>query len=250
MQLLDQIYGPNNENLPRLSQGLDLTEDQTAAVLRSVMPEISHYLERETLSRGGLARIIQTLGDDRQHEFLNNDADLTSAKAIERGDGLLSQILQTKYRSRAIADRAEHETGVPAAKVRRMLPRIANVSMGALQQQTRPALEDIFKKLPGFPGSATSSSPGQNPSSSPLPIPGDDWGGGGRSRNGYDDLSDVLRRKQRPLQSNPLWNIARQILGSVLGFQSKGIIGYIIRFIVYRYGWSILRMVFGRLFRM
>lgn len=247
MQLLDQIYGPNNKNISRLSQGLDLTEDQTTAVLRSVMPEISHYLERETLSRGGLARIIQSLGDDRQQQFLDNEADLTSPKAIERGNELLGQILRTKYQSRAVADRVERETGVPAAKTRRMLPRIANMSMGALQQQTRPALEDIFKKLPGFPNNNTGSTPNSNTGSSPLPIPGDDWGG--RSRNGYDDLSDVLRRQQRPLQSNPLWNIARQILSSVLGFQSKGVIGYIVRFIVYRYGWSILRMVFGRLFR-
>ncbi|MGI9477849.1 MAG: DUF937 domain-containing protein [Hyphomicrobiaceae bacterium] len=247
MQLLDQVFGPNNTNLNRLSQGLDLTEDETAAVVRSVIPEITHYLERETISRGGLARIIQVLGDSRQQEFLADEADLTSPQAVDRGNDLLGQILQTKYRSRAVADQVERETGVPAIKTRQMLPRIANMSMGALQQNTRPALEDIFKKLPGFQENATASSPGQNPGSSPLPIPGDDWGG--RSRNGYDDLSDVLRRKQRPFQSNPLWNIARQILGSVLGFQSKGILGYIIRFIVYRYGWSILRVIFGRLFR-
>lgn len=248
MQLLDQVFGPNNKNLNRLSQGLDLTESETAAVVRSVLPEITHYLERETISRGGLARIIQTLGDSRQQEFLADDTDLTSPQAVNRGNDLLGQILQTKYRSRALADRVERETGVSAVKTRKMLPRIANVSIGALQQNTRPALEDIFKKLPGFQEKAAAPLPGQSQGSSPLPIPGDDWGG--RSRNGYDDLSDVLRRKQRPFQSNPLWNIARQILGSVLGFQSKGIVGYIIRFIVYRYGWSILRMIFGRLFRM
>ena len=247
MQLIDQICGPNNKNLARLSQGLDMTPDETAAVLRAVMPEISRNLERETLSRGGLARIVQSLGDARQQEFLDDEADLTSPRAVEHGNGLLGQILQSKYQSRALADRVEHETGVPAAKTRKMLPRIANISMGALQQQTRPALEDIFRKLPGFPGDTSGSNQQQTTGSSPLPIPGDDWGG--QSRNGYDDLSDVLRRKQGPLQSNPLWDIARKVLGSVLGFQTNGVIGYIIRFIIYRYGWSILRMLFGRMFR-
>lgn len=244
MQLIDRISGPNNKNLSRLSHGLDMTPEETAAVLRAVMPELSRNMERETLSRGGLARIIQSLGDDRQEEFLDDDADLTSPRAVEHGNALLGQILQSKYQSRALADYVERETGVPAAKTRRMLPRITNISMGAIQQQTRPALEDIFKKLPGFPGNAPSPPASE---ASPLPLPGDDWGG--RSRNNYDDLSDILRRRQRPLQSNPLWDVVRKVLGTALGFQTKGVIGYIIRFVVLRYGWTILRMIFGRLFR-
>ena len=247
MQLFELIAGADNKNLPRLAKDLDLTPDATAAVLHAVMPELNRNIERETLSRGGLAQIIQRLGDTKQEEYMDDAADLSSPKAIEHGNELLSNILHTKYQSRALADRAETATGIPAAKVRRMLPRIANLSMAALQQQTRSGLEDIFKKIPGFPGSQPNASRKAPAATSPLPIPGDDWGG--QSRNGYDDLSDVLRRKQRPLQSNPLWNIARQVLGSVLGFQSKGVVGYVIRFVIYRYGWSILKMVFGRIFR-
>lgn len=247
MKLLDQIVGPNNENLTRLSQGLSLTPDETAAVLRAVMPEFSRNMERESLSRGGLAGIIQSLGDDRHQAFLDNQTELGSATATAQGDAILDQLLRSKYQSRALADRVEAETGVPAAKTRKMLPRIANLSMAALQQQTRPAMQGIFDKLPGFPGSTTQTHQNQPAGDSPLPIPGDDWGG--NSRNGYDDLSDVLRRKQRPFQSNPLWAVVRQVIGSVLGFQSKGVIGYIIRFIIYRFGWTILRMIFGRLFR-
>ncbi len=247
MKLLDQIIGPNNENLARLSKDLSLTPDESVAILRAVMPELSRNMERETLSRGGLASLIQSLGDGRHEAFLDTQADLNSPAAVEQGNAILNQILHSKYQSRALADRVETETGVPAAKTRKMLPRIANVSMAALQQQTRPAIQDIFNKLPGFPGSTADTKQTQPSGGSPLPIPGDDWGG--ESRNGYDDLSDVLRRKQRPFQSNPLWAMVRQVLGSVLGFQSNGVMGYIIRFIIYRYGWTILRMIFGRLFR-
>ena len=247
MTLLDQVIGPNDQNLTRLSQDLSLTPDETAAVLRTVMPEFSRNLERESLSRGGLAGIIQSLGDGRHEAFLDHQTELNTPAATAQGNAILHQILRSKYQSRALADHVEAETGVPAAKTRKMLPRIANISMAALQQQTRPAIQDIFNKLPGFPGSNAQTKQSQPSSDSPLPIPGDDWGG--ESRNGYDDLSDVLRRKQRPFQSNPLWSVVRQILGSVLGFQSNGVIGYIIRFIIYRYGWTILRMIFGRLFR-
>ncbi len=83
--------------------------------------------------------------------------DLASPKAVEHGNELLGSILHTKYQSRALADRAEKQTGVPADKIRSMLPRIANISMGALQQETRSGLEDIFKKMPSFPGSQPSA---------------------------------------------------------------------------------------------
>ena len=129
--------------------------------------------------------------------------------------------------------------------------------MGALSEQTRSGLEDIFKRLPQSSGGNTGAPFGnQAPrpaTGSPLPLPDDNWGGrngrGMTDHNRYDDLSDDLRRSQRPLQANPLWEIARQIIGSAFGFQSKGILGYIIRFVVYRYGWSILRMISGRFVR-
>lgn len=247
MPLLDVIIGQDGKNLTRLAKGLDLEPEATTAVLRAVVPELSHNMERETLSRGGLAQIIQHLGNPAQRDFLNDEVELDSAEAVQHGNQLLGTILRTKYQSRALADRAESETGVPAYKIRKMLPRIANVSMGALQQQATPSLEDIFKKIPSLSGNRSTNPTSPNTGHSPLPIPGDNWGG--KDRNGYDDLSDVLRRRQRPLQSHPLWSIARQILGSILGFKSKGILGYIIRFIVYRYGWSVVRMIFGRLFR-
>ena len=44
-----------------------------------------------------------------------SDTDLTSDTAIEQGNALLGEIMETKYRSRALADRAANETGVPAS---------------------------------------------------------------------------------------------------------------------------------------
>ncbi len=249
-QFLKQVAGGGGANLSRIAEGLDLDRKDAAAAVNAVLAELTYNLERNSLSRGGLAQIIQSLGSGDFERYLKPEADLTTDDAVARGNELLGRIVQTKYQSRAIADRVERDTGVPAAKVRRMLPRIANLSMGALGAQSRTGLEDIFKKLPGFPGSpgqAPAAPAGQAGGQSPLPIPGDDWGG--RSRNQYDDLSDVLTRRQGPFQTNPMWSIVRELLGTVLGFQSKGIVGWIIRFFLYRYGWTILKMIFGRMFR-
>jgi hypothetical protein len=121
--------------------------------------------------------------------------------------------------------------------------------------------------MPQFPG----GSGGQ----SPLPLPGDNFPSGGSmggGRNPLDDLSDILRRggfnlpggggtpmpRQQPggggldlpggvgAGGGALWNIIRGILGAALGFQSRGIMGWIIRMIVMRWGWGFLQRILGR----
>ncbi len=250
MEFIDRIAGPGDRNLQRISAGQDLSQLETRAVIEAVAPEIRHYLEARTLSRGGLADVVTILGNEAQRSFLEPDTDLTAPDAIQRGNDLLDQIWQTKYRSRQVADAAAKQTGVPSEKIRRMLPRIANLTFAALAEETQPALNDVFSRFTGFPTGASpgNRSPGLGPGQSPLPLPDDTWGG--NTRNQYDDLSDVLKRQGGgPLKANPLWNIVRQIIGSALGFQSSGIIGYIVRFLVYRYGWRILSTILGGLFR-
>ena len=248
MSFIERIAGPGNQNLARLSQGLDLTPDETLSVVEAIVPEMRYYLEGRTLSRGGLADVVTIMGNDAQRAFLDPDTDLTSPDAIERGNYLLDQIWQTKYRSRLAADRAEAQTSVSAEKIRRMLPRLANLTFAALANETQPERADVFSRFTGFPTNARANqSPGYGPGESPLPLPDDTWGG--NTRNRYDDLSDVLKRQGGPLKANPLWSIVREIVGAALGFQSNTVIGYIVRFLVYRYGWRILSAVFGRLFR-
>ena len=246
MDFINRIAGPDERNLTRLSQGLDLTPEQTLAVVNAVEPEIRHYLEGRTLSRGGLADVVTIMGNDAQRVFLDPETDLASDDAIARGNHLLDEIWQTKYRSRLVADRAAAETGVPADKIRRLLPRIANLTFAALATETQPAFDEVFTRFTGFPTNAGANK-GFGPGQSPLPLPDDNWGG--NTRNRYDDLSDVLRRQGGPVKPNPLWSIAREIIGAVLGFRSNSVVGYIIRLLVYRYGWRIVRAVLGQIFR-
>jgi len=103
---------------------------------------------------------------------------------------------------------------------------------------------------------------------SPLPLPGaripgvnapDDRSGGrgqdggglgdifGRREPGpLDPLPDVIRRGGVKVDGDPLSSAIRNVLGSLLGFQSKGVMGWIIRFIVMRWGWGLLKSILGR----
>lgn len=98
----------------------------------------------------------------------------------------------------------------------------------------------------------------------PLPVPGDPgrggygggggWGGGmpggaPQGRKPLDDLSDILRRGAGAgdLGGGILWNIVRSVLGGAMGFNTGGgVMGWIFRAVILRYGWSILGTIFRR----
>ena len=67
--------------------------------------------------------------------------------------------------------------------------------------------------------------------------------------NPYGDLSDIIRKggSGTNVGGNPLWRIVRSVIGSALGLQSRGIMGWIMRVVVMRYGWSLLGGVLRRM---
>jgi hypothetical protein len=44
-----------------------------------------------------------------------------------------------------------------------------------------------------------------------------------------------------------LWSVVRRVIGSALGFGNRGILGWLVRLIVMRWGWRLLqRVLLGR----
>ena len=91
--------------------------------------------------------------------------------------------------------------------------------------------------------------------SGPLPIPGDripginapfsPQGGTGPGMGNGIDLPDIIRRGGQTVDGSALGPLIRNVLGSVLGFQSKGFMSWALRLLVLRWGWGLLRRIFG-----
>ena len=231
-----------------LAPAFGINLDQARAVVDQVIPEMTHDLERLTLSRGGLADLVAQLGNKANAEYLQKPEMLRDDKARDSGNQILDYVFGSKYRSRVVAQRAARDSDLDLGDVKRMLPAIASLLMGNLERKTEKQVLNVFDQLPN---DASDKFEGHRP----LSVPGDDipgaGGGGRRSGSPYGDLSDILRRGGRNArmpqgQGGSLGNILREILGSALGFRSKGILGYIIQLIVFRYGWRILSWIFNR----
>lgn len=144
----------------------------------------------------------------------------------------------------------------------RRLPELGGGSAGSgprersVREATRPRMPDASGSSGAPPiGPPTGGGLPDYGEGSPLPLPGsrlpDDgpvWGDrGGRSQpDPYERLPDVIRRGNVKVGGDSLSNIVRGVLGSLLGFQSKGVFGWIVRFLVVRWGWSVLQWIVRR----
>ncbi|MCC0006972.1 MAG: DUF937 domain-containing protein [Hyphomicrobiaceae bacterium] len=139
------------------------------------------------------------------------------------------------------------------------------------QANTRP--EEAPRTAPQRTGPDRAPA-GDLPHQEPLPIPGESMPRPDRGGSRLDDLSDILRRGgfripqnsdggngsprgRVPMPDNvpdsfpdgsggTLYNIIRAVLGALLGFQSRGILSWIIRMVVLRWGWGFLQRILGR----
>ena len=276
--------------------------------IAAVVPELARHLERNTLSRGGLADFVGALGAPQHGTRLTNPNLVSDPDVSSDGNAILQHIVGSKDASRAIAAEASRASGLTESLIKMLLPFIASMLMSALQRYLQGGLGDILKRLPQGPGQSQTdddeddrpmprrrgrsddgadggsgrgfelpqqgpidgipdsgarapmetprtdtpwpapsapSSPGSFPQQSPPTWPGDSPGGSGRSP--FDDISDILRRGAGPkVSGQPLQRSVRDLIGGILGFSSRGVIGWIIRLIVVRFGWGLLKRIFGR----
>ncbi len=245
--------GESSVSIEDLARGFGLEPQEAEAVVGSVAPLLVQRLERNTLSRGGLADLVGMMGEISNHSKMLGTATLGSDQGRSFGNEILEQILVNKDASRALAAKASASSGISETLNKSMLPYIATMVLGWLSNKASGGLGDILSKLPQAGGGRGQTSGGGFPFPSPSAsgtggtmLPGPE-AMGAPGRNPYGDLSDMIRRGGGQVGGGSLWNIVRSVLGGLMGFRSNSIVGWIIRMVVMRYGWSIARFIFGRL---
>ena len=262
-------------------------------------PALVSGIERNTLSRGGLADIVKALGAGHHEQILERPDVYTDPRVQQDGRGILGHILGSDSRARSLTLQAARATGVSESIIEMLLPILAQMLMGALSKWLKGGLGDITSRLPSGPYREPAGNQGQTFPMPPLPqggaqqpggmgpgielprtemptgrypmppIPGgqppESWprqqGPSGNpgsglplplpqeqpANNPYGDLSDILRRGGN-LGGGNIGGTIRDMLAGALGFKNKGVISWLIRLLIMRFGWNILKRVLGRAF--
>jgi hypothetical protein len=140
MNILDSIMKAGNGAAVRqLGSQFGLDEAQTASALSALVPALSAGLRQNAQSPDGLSGLVSALSGGAHQRYINDPAVLGEAGTVADGNGILGHVFGSKDVSRQVAARAGAQTGLGPEVMKRMLPLVAALVMGAMSRQAAPA---------------------------------------------------------------------------------------------------------------
>jgi hypothetical protein len=137
MNILDSIINTGNGAAVRqIGSQLGLDDTQTTSALSALVPALSTGLRQTLQTPDGLSGLVSALSTGRHQKYVDNPAVLGDAATIADGNGILGHVLGSKEVSREVAARASAQTGIGADVMKRMLPLVATLVMGAMSRST------------------------------------------------------------------------------------------------------------------
>ena len=177
MDLMDLLKSSGGGNsVGKLADAVGLGSSDTSKLVEALAPALMGGLKKNTADDNGLAglrRALETGGHDR---YLDDPNLMGSDETRADGNRILGHIFGSKDVSRNVAAAAASETGLDAGLIKKALPFVATLAMGALNK----------KSSAGRDVGASAQSGGLGPLGDLLDI------GGGKS--GLDDILGLAKK--------------------------------------------------------
>ena len=136
MNIMNAILGAQDgQAVGALSQQFGLSQDQTVSALGALLPALAGGLQRNVASQGGLDQLMSALTTGQHGRYLDDAGMLGSADTVADGNAILGHILGSQDVSRSVASNAASATGIGPDVLKKMLPVVATLAMGALAKQ-------------------------------------------------------------------------------------------------------------------
>lgn len=136
MNVLDSIMNAGNGAAVRqLGSKLGLDETQTATALAALVPALSAGLRQNMQTPDGLSGLVGALSGGNHQRYIDDPEILGDTATVAEGNGILGHVLGSKDISRQVAAEAGAQTGLGAEVMKRMLPLVATMVMGAMSRQ-------------------------------------------------------------------------------------------------------------------
>jgi hypothetical protein len=193
-----------------LAVAFGITPAAAEATLRAAMAELAWHLESRTLSRAGLADVVEALGSGGHTKHLDKPGTLGTATVRAAGVVLLEEILVWRGRELTLAACVARRSGVSERAVQPMLPALAVIGMAAVESRSRSALGEILAVMPSL-GRWSRGSP-------------------------HADLADILRRRcgGGPYAPARLRRVVRRAVAHAAGFPARGALRWYLQFMAVR----------------
>ncbi len=142
MDLLNAILGAQNGGaVDQIAGALGLDKNDATSVIGALAPALGKGLAKNAESSGGLDALLKALESGNHQRYLDDPGLSVQQSGVDEGNKILGHILGSKDVSRQLASRASEQTGVSDGLIKKVLPILATLAMGALSKKSTDSPE-------------------------------------------------------------------------------------------------------------
>jgi hypothetical protein len=137
MDLMDLLAKAGGDaSVRKMGQQLGLGGADTGKLIAALAPALLKGMQNQGKTTGGFSGLEKALASGKHERYLD-DPDLVSASATkDDGNNILGHLFGSKDVSRNVAADAAASTGIDASLIRKSLPILAAIAMGAMSKNS------------------------------------------------------------------------------------------------------------------
>jgi len=135
MSLIEELLNAQDGGVASsLANKFGLEEDQVRSAIQALAPAVAGGIQRNTREEGGMESLVGALVQGSHDRYLDHPDLALQDEGINEGNAILGHIFGSREVSREVASRAATTSGVDSGTLKRMLPAVATMAMGALSK--------------------------------------------------------------------------------------------------------------------
>ncbi len=134
--ILDVLFsGENKASLDAVQDNFNLSEEDTRVAIEELIPALSRGLQKNTQDAPGMDDLLDALRTGEHARYMEKPSTLGAPETVKDGNDILGHIFGDKKVSREVANRVAKKSGLSSTVLKKMLPIVASLVMGALSKK-------------------------------------------------------------------------------------------------------------------
>jgi hypothetical protein len=137
MNLLEMVLNSQNgQQVKDLGRSFGVSAEDAQKAVGQFMPALSRGIQRNAAGENGLSALLKAVQSGKHERYLDRPEELSKPESVADGNAILGHILGTKDVSRKVAAATSGKTGIGEDVLKKMLPMVAAMAMGALSKKS------------------------------------------------------------------------------------------------------------------
>ncbi len=137
MDLMDLLKSTGgDDSIGALAKTVGLGSSDASKLVESLAPALMRGVQKNTADDDGLASLRRALESGGHDRYIDKPELMASEETRADGNNILGHIFGSKDVSRNVAAVASKDTGIDAGLIKKALPLLASLAMGAMSKKT------------------------------------------------------------------------------------------------------------------